>query len=491
MAYAYFNMNRLSASIIYLLFKVKFAIHDFELIKMGTTNVFKTLYRVGAFAFPISANMLISMVSSFIAMLMVAKISSTELAAGALATTTFMTIMTVTTTIFYALGILIGHSLGQMRPSEDVGILVKNSFWLSILLIIPSYFLLWNMDKVLVLCRQDPQLIRLTIPYFHYAALTMIPTLISTVIFQFYTGIGNPKFTMTASVLSFPLLIVASYAFIFGKFDLPRLGLGGVTCAMFWVQSIRGIAILMYMFFNENIKKYVIFSGNFRLDWHLCKKIFLLGSPIGLQFGGELAAMTAATYFMGYFGVAALAASQIVSQYSLLIVMMTLGLSQAISVLISGAYGKADLKLIKQLFNSGLWVLLILFVFVSFWFYLTPKLLIGFYVNVHNPANDIIVHLSTYFFAVAAIALLLDGLRNLLAGALRGVHDSKAPMQIGIVCLWLISLPACYIMAFVFKGGPIGLQIGFASGFIISSVLLWRRMQKKLMWILAEQSTIQ
>jgi len=58
------------------------------------------------------------------------------------------------------------------------------------------------------------------------------------------------------------------------------------------------------------------------------QKHFSLGFPIGIQFGAELAAMTVATYFMGYFGVIALAASQIVSQYSLIVVMVTLGLSQ-------------------------------------------------------------------------------------------------------------------------------------------------------------------
>lgn len=454
-------------------------------MKIG--NLFSAIYKVSAFAFPISANMLVSMISSFIAMLMVAKIGQKDLAAGALASSTFMTIMTVTTTIFYAISILISHALGQKRASTDIGNLVKNGFWLSIILMIPSCILLWHMDCVLQLFHQDPQLITIADPYFHYAALTMIPTLISTVIFQFYTGIGNPKFTMIASILSLPVLILASYLFIFGKYGMPRLGLAGVTCAMFWVQSLRGIAIIILMFFSQAIKKYAIFSGGFRIDWHACKTIFILGAPIGIQFGGELAAMTGATYLMGHFGVTALAASQIVSQYSLLIVMMALGLSQAVSVLISEAYGKFDVKMIKSYLCAAYILLGLLFLFVSFWYYATPSFLINLYVNINNPHNQLIVHYAIYFFAISAVALTLDALRNMLAGALRGVHDSKAPMQIGIISLWFISLPVCYLVGFTFKGGPVGLQIGFASGFIVASVLLWRRMQNKINLILAEQ----
>ncbi len=81
-------------------------------------------------------------------------------------------------------------------------------------------------------------------------------------------------------------------------------------------------------------------------NWSVCKKIFLLGYPIGMQFGGELAAMTVATYFMGYFGVTALAASQIVSQYALLIIMITLGLSQALSINIDNACDKPNVIII-------------------------------------------------------------------------------------------------------------------------------------------------
>ncbi|MFN7097775.1 MAG: MATE family efflux transporter, partial [Gammaproteobacteria bacterium] len=117
---------------------------------MWLGNRFKTIYRVGAFAFPISANMLVSMLASFIAMLMVARLGKLNLAAGALATTTFMTIMTVTTTVFYAISILISHYLGQKKAPTEIGSLVKNGFWLAIFMIIPSYFLLWNMDDVLI-----------------------------------------------------------------------------------------------------------------------------------------------------------------------------------------------------------------------------------------------------------------------------------------------------------------------------------------------------
>ncbi len=90
-----------------------------------------------------------------------------------------------------------------------------------------------------------------------------------------------------------------------------------------------------------------------------------------------------------------------------------------------------------------------------------------------------VIELAIYFFAIATVVLFIDGVRNILSGALRGLHDSNSPMKIGVSCLWLISLPVCYLVGFVLHGGPVGLRIGFGSGFIVACILLYLRLRKK------------
>jgi MATE family multidrug resistance protein len=102
------------------------------------------------------------------------------------------------------------------------------------------------------------------------------------------------------------------------------------------------------------------------------------------------------------------------------------------------------------------------------------------YLDTHLPSNHRITQLTTYFFEVACVFLLFDGIRHMLAGALRGLHDSTTPMQIGIVCLWFISLPVSYAVGFHFHEGPIGLRLSFISGFVVASLLLFKRLQKQL-----------
>ncbi len=421
------------------------------------------------------------MVASFIEMLMVARLGKPPLAAGALATITYFTVVTIVATALYSVGILIGHHKGQNSDLTGIAVFVKNGFWLSLLLSIPSGLLLWNVDKVLLFFGQQPQLVALTVPYFHYGGLAMLPMLVITVIIQFHTGIGRPRFSMIISLIRLPITVLLSYALILGKWGVPSIGLAGIMCSSLIVQSLFAVALVIYLGVNPVFRQYGIqFSKNIAPSWQLCRKMLLIGLPIGLQFGGELAARSAMIYLTGHFGVVALAASQIVSQYVMLWVMVSLGLSQAVAVLVSMAYGKRDYRLVKQYIVAAATILAIISIVVLLLILFGAKILIGFYVDAHHIANHHLVHLATLFLYISCIMLMIDGSRDIFSGGLRGMQDSKVPMIIGVLCLWLISLPLSYIIGFYLHGGAVGLRIGFGIGITIAMLILFSKFNKRI-----------
>lgn len=412
-------------------------------------------------------------------MMMVAHISRIELAAGALSLSTFIGIMTISSTIFYSVGILISHSRGKKQGNSEIGKIVRNGFWLALLLFVPTSLALWNADKMLTLFGEDPALVAISRGYFHYAIPAMLPLLFMTVIIQFYSAIGRPHFSTVISILTLPVTLSASYCFVLGNFGFPQMGLAGISCAWLVAQTTMMTAALSYMILSKDLKKYAVFSSELRPDWATCKSIFKLGMPIGLQFGGEIAAMAASTYLLGHFGVIALSSAQVVSQYILFVVMIELGITQALSLLTSEAYGEMNYTKIKDYLDASMILLMICFAVVLLFFVEMPEVLVRLFLD-KDLITPELLYISKALFKVSCLMVLIDGIRNIYTGSLRGLHDSKLPMRIGIASLWLVSLPVAYLAGFTLNGGPIGQRAGFISGFAVSAALLWFRLRKKL-----------
>lgn len=425
------------------------------------------------FALPISTTGLINILANFTAMMMVARLGVREIAAVTLATSTYITLMTIATTCLYSVSILVSHAraANETTNHSTISELFKGSFWVALLMSFPIGSILWNGDKLLLCLHQDKQLVQLTIDYFHYAAYSLFPTLISVAICQFYLGLGLAKFTLAASLIRLPLTILFSYALILGEWGFPKLSLGGVTCAIFISQLICSLVFILFILIDKNVKSYHLFKGWRLSNWRLYQPIFLIGLPIGIQFGAELLIMTIITYWMGYLGVIPLAASQIVSQYGLLIIMMMLGLSQAVSVLVSSAYRNADIALIKQYCLAALLILTLFFLVVSGIIFLFYYSLCQLFFDITAIKNQELLHFTALFFVFSLCTLFIDGIRHVFNAILRGIQNTQLPMQAGLACLWLISLPLAFFYAFILKWGAVGLQLGLMAGFVAAALL--------------------
>lgn len=440
-------------------------------------SILKAIYTITIFALPVSVSGIINIASIFIPMMMVAQLGQEPLAAGALAVATYVTIKTITVTIFYAIGILISHHKGRNLTPVDIGLILKNGIWLAILVSFPAALTLWHADKLLLLVGQEPQLVAITRNYFHYAGLNIFPLLISTVISQFFIGTDRPRLPLFLALINLPLTVFAAYCFIFGHFGAPLLGLAGVALANLIAQLVILLYVLILLYVQNT--EYQLFARPYSPNWVTCKTIFRLGLPIGIQSGGESGAITISTYMMGHFGVIALAAMQVVSQYSLFVIMISVGLTQALSVLISKAYGQRNIHLMKLYLRTSMLIFLVCFFIVGILFCFFPNYLIALYFD-KNPVNNQIMHLGSIFFIIAAFVLFIDGIRNLISATQRGLHDSRTPMRLGLMTIWLISLPISYIVGFTLHGGPIGIRIAFASGFVIAIIIQWKQMRHLL-----------
>ncbi|MEM1244234.1 MAG: MATE family efflux transporter, partial [Pseudomonadota bacterium] len=313
---------------------------------MSNESLTNSMGKITLFALPIAASSLVNILGNFISMLFLARLGRLELAAAVLAFFSYITISSVGFMTINAVSILVSHA--KEGKLEKIPSIVINGFCLAILLAVGIALILWHFDKLLLWLGQDPKLVAIAKGYFHYNALAMLPMMLVVTAAQFYIGIGKPQVSLVISVLRLPIIIVSAYAFVLGKWGLPQCGLTGVAIASFITQIVTLVVLLVYFPVAGIVKKYQIFSRRAVVSLYEIKKILFLGLPIGAQFVGELAAVTVASYFMGYLGINALAASQIVTQFVTFIIMVFFGLTQALSVLVSRYYAQKNMLLIKQ-----------------------------------------------------------------------------------------------------------------------------------------------
>lgn len=430
-------------------------------------------------ALPVSLSRIIFIASNVVAMMMVGRLGERSLAAGVFALSTLTVVMLFFTTSLQALSWRIRHYYYQEKQALDIGLLVSQGFILSLALSSVAALFLWSMDKVLLFLRQDPAIINLTTGYFQFAALSMFPSLWITVINQFNIGIGKASSLLFIEIISFPLRVFFYYVFVLGYWGAPVMGLAGVGLSDFLVKLFFMIALTVRMRLSLAYKPYQFITPLWQApNWSIWRSLLIQGIPIGLQSSGELAALSMSSYLMGYFGATALSALIVTNQYMIPVLLLSVGLSQALTVVISEMGEEGNVNIKWQTYITLLMMLALTLPFI-FLFLAYPLELLSFFgggMLVDAQLNC----LTAYFFKICCLFILVEGVKNVLIGALRGLKDNTMASSIGLFAVWGIALPASYIGGFVLKGGPIGVRLGFLTGITIGVSLLAYRLFKKI-----------
>jgi MATE family multidrug resistance protein len=137
-------------------------------------------------------------------------------------------------------------------------------------------------------------------------------------------------------------------------------------------------------------------------------------------------------------------------------------------------------RVAEQITSSGAilaasFMSLVLFTYVTF-----PHQLIGIDLNIHDPNNAATIAFAKQFMILGALFQIIESVRFILFGALRGFKDTRFTLLVSILSFWGISLPVGYLFAMAFGWGGAGLWAGTLVGQITAVILLFYRFRFKL-----------
>lgn len=426
---------------------------------------------------PMAMTQLITVASGFLCMAMLSGLGKDVLAASALIFSARISIIIIGSSILFSLSILIGHAYGK-REYKRIGNFVQQGWVLGFLLSIPIMFVFWNIHVPLLYFGQAKNLVDIVQQFFHANIWNVLPFLLAICNQQLCYATQKQKIDLIANMIGVIVLLISSYVLIFGHLGFPRLGVKGLGYAL----DLQGWSYFLFtssvIYFSRFFKHFDLFTFRIHQSWDDLIHLFKIGWPICIQIGGEMLSFLVTAAMVGWLGVNALAAYQVVTQYLFVIVVPLFSLAQASGILVGQAFGEKNYHKINRIGHAGVLFSFTLSFIVALIFLIAPKLLASFYLNIHTPENIDILHIIVVLFAVVALQQIFDGIRNVLTGSLRGLFDTQFPMYIGLIVIWVIGIPLGYLLAFHYSLGVTGIVIGSSVGMCLGMIILFYRWNK-------------
>ncbi|WP_289082007.1 MATE family efflux transporter [uncultured Sulfitobacter sp.] len=388
--------------------------------------------------------------------------------------------VTLASTYFFVLLIFgSGFAWGVMplvaafdAEGDEVGLrrATRMGMWLSMgFAVLALPLMIWS-RPIMALMGQDQALADMVDGYLFIAAWGIFPALMVMVLKSYLAALERTQVVLWITLLAGVANVLANYAFIFGNWGAPELGVRGAAIASVTSHSVSLVAVVIYVLWK--MPQHQMFVRLWRPDWEMLARVFRLGLPIGFTGLSEVGLFAASAVMMGWLGTVALAAHGIALQLASITFMVHLGISNVATIRAGNAYGRRDPAhlargAITATVMSALVAVLTIFVFVMW-----PEPLINLFMQRDEPARDQILVIGVGLLAMASLFQLVDGAQAVALGILRGVQDTTVPMLLAGFSYWIVGMPASYLLGFVFDLEGVGVWLGLVFGLGVAAILL-------------------
>lgn len=419
-------------------------------------NDSKFYKKVFVLAFPIAMQSLISIGVNMLDTIMVGKLGENALSATSLANS-FITIYHI---LCMGLGmgasVLVSRYWGMKKAASEkrengeqaahalkqtVSLMLRLAFLLALIF---ALFTLFIPKIIMGTYTDDGKIISLGSIYFKYSVITYFflgLSLVSTIVLR---SVGQVKLPLLVSIGAFFVNLLANYAFIFGKFGMPRMEVAGAAIGTLIARIFEAGIILSFLFFKDkriNFRLQNIFmKTNSLLSEYVKISIPVLISDAILAFGNNSVAMV-----IGHLGATFVAANAITSVTQQLSSVLVQGVSQAGAIVTGQTLGTGD----KEKTMEQGW----LFLGIGFALGLFSAI---FIMAISSPiissyeVSEDTVKIAEQLMAAISLIMIFQATNSIMTkGVLRGGGDTKILMVADNAFLWIISIPLGLLAGFV------------------------------------------
>ncbi len=288
--------------------------------------------------------------------------------------------------------------------------------------------------------------------FIRFRFIGLLPFLIIIVYKAFFDAIGKTWIFMYVEIIMNIANVILSYGLILGHFGMPRLGVEGAGISA-TLSSFIGAATMIVYSLQPRYRAFMIYKSK-KTNFAIIKDIVRISYPASIAAVLTTLGFEAFIVISGKIGVAAQAATTIMTQLASVTFLPLLGFGTAAATMVGQSLGagKPDEaeKYAKSSINLGVAIMAV----TALVFVLIPQHVIGLFTD--TPA---VIAEGSRGLMIYSLALVFEGIGIVASQSLFGAGYTKYVMVVDVSLHWLLFVPLSYILGVVAGLNTLGLWL--------------------------------
>jgi putative MATE family efflux protein len=304
----------------------------------------------------------------------------------------------------------------------------------------------------------------------NYARVTFASLPVLTMFFAYtylLRGTGDSQTPFLAMALSVAIALILTPALIEGWLGLPTLGSASAPWANLAACAISLPILLVYLWARGHPLTFDrILIRRLWIDWKIAGAFLGIGLPASVQLAMTSLSEVAVVSLVNGFGSSATAAYGAMNQIVGYVLAPVQSVSVAATVFAAQVIGARQAGRIGMVTRTANVLSISIGLFAVGAVYLFAQDILSWFIT--DPVTQSIAWRA---LLITLWSYVLVGVGNVLAGVMRATGDVIWPAVISIGAIWLVELPAAYLLSR--RIGIDGLWIGYPAGFVTALLAQW------------------
>ncbi len=271
---------------------------------------------------------------------------------------------------------------------------------------------------------------------------------------SFFTGRGETRTNMLATMAGNMINIILDYMLIFGKWGAPEMGIKGAAIATV-IAGFVTPGILFTLYFSRRYHAVYRTRQHLRIEWKLMARLIRFGLPSGFNMLVEIASFALFILITGRLGTLSLAVSNMALSINSVAFLPLIGLSIASATLVGQYQGRGDSETAAKAAKRSVLVGVGYVSIIGLTFILFPRLYFSAFTMRADSgfSLDELLVTGRWLLVLMAIWGVMDAGNVIFAGALKGAGDTRFVLLYSSLLAWGVMVPGVLLIVLVFGGG--------------------------------------